>query len=185
MTLIELMIAIVILAVGMLGAMPLLLAGMRTNTRNRNDTTAAILDQEVIEEFATLKNYANIPNGTVNIYDCSMGNNNLHLASIIQGQAPSGAGAVLNAAGTIDWTQPAPTYATSATSGYAMQYQTCSGDRYEVRWNVMDIHANSRLSLLTVSSRQVAAQAAQQVGRFQPILYAQPTTLRTLIEKWQ
>jgi prepilin-type N-terminal cleavage/methylation domain-containing protein len=183
MTLIELLIAMVMLAVGMLGSMGLIVAGMKTNSRNRNDTTAVVLDQEVIEQFATLKTYPQ--SGFVNIYDCSPGGGTFYQASLIQGPSPSGAGATLNAAGNIDWTLAAPAFATSAVAGYAMQYRTCNGDQYEVRWNVMDIHANSRLSMLTVSSRQVAAQAAQNAGRNNAVLYAQPTTLRTLIEKWQ
>jgi prepilin-type N-terminal cleavage/methylation domain-containing protein len=182
MTLVELLIAMVVLAVGMLGSMLLLVVGMQTNTRNRTDTTGAVLDQEVIEEFATLKTYPK--SGTVNIYDCST-SGNLHLGSLVQAAGPTGAGATLDAAGNVDWTQAAPTLATSTTAGYAMRYRTCSGDLYEIRWNVMEVNPNptSRISLLTVSSRQIAAQAAQTAGaRNQAVLYARPTTFRTLIE---
>jgi prepilin-type N-terminal cleavage/methylation domain-containing protein len=183
MTLVELLVAMAVLAVGMLGSMLLMVAGMQTNTRNRTDTTGAVLDQVVIEEFATLKNYPKT--GTVNINDCSTGSGNLHLASVVQAAGPNGAGATLDAAGNVDWTQAAPTLATSTTAGYAMRYRTCSGDIYEVRWNVMEVNPNpnSRISLLTVSSRQIAAQAAQTAGAAnQGVLYARPTTLRTLIE---
>lgn len=184
MTLIELLVAMAVLAIGMLGSMVLIVAGMQTNTRNKTDTTGAVLDQVVIEEFATLRNYPKT--SAVNIYDCSTGSGNLHLASLGQGAGPTGNGATLDSAGNIDWTQSAPTLATSTTSGYAMRYQTCSGDIYEVRWNVMEVNPNpnSRISLLTVSSRQIAAQAAAQNAgaKNQAILYARPTTLRTLIE---
>jgi prepilin-type N-terminal cleavage/methylation domain-containing protein len=182
MTLIELLVAIAVLTVGMLGSMLLLLAGMQTNSRNRTDTTGTVLDQEIIEEFATLKNYPKP--GTVNIYDCSTGSGNLHLASLGQSPGPAGAGAVLDAAGNVDWTQAAPTLATSTTAGYAMRYKTCNSDIYEVRWNVMEVNPNpnSRISLLTVSSRQLAAQSAQAAGRNNAVLYARPSTLRTLIE---
>ena len=68
-----------------------------------------------------------------------------------------------------------------------MLYRTCSGDNYEVRWNIMDANnpapvspAVSRISLLTVSARQTAAKGSK-LG----MLFAPPTTLRTLIESSQ
>jgi Tfp pilus assembly protein PilV len=178
MGLLELIIAMTVLTVGMLGSMIMILTGMQSNSRNKTDTTAAVLDQEILEMFATLRNYPQT--GTVNIYDCALngGNGDSHLASYSQtgtGMAP------LTATGDIDWTQPTPPLATSATSGYAMQYQTCGGDKYEVRWNIQRAAtapgSQSRLTLLTVSSRQRAAQ-----GSGQAMLYAPPTTLRTQIE---
>lgn len=192
MTLIELMVAIAILAVGMLGSMLLLLTGMQTNSRNRNDTTATVLDQEIMEKFSTLRQYPK--SGYVTIYDCALtGSGHTHQASLVQGPASTGgAGATLytsstaptaDKVGDINWTAPTPTLATVSTQGYAMLYHTCGGDIYEVRWNIMQIGPNSRVSQLTVSSRQIAAQAAQSAGaRNQAVLYAQPTTLKTLIE---
>ncbi len=105
----------------------------------------------------------------------------------MEGAAPAGSGAVLYTAATaplpsqvgeIDWTQPTPPLATSGFTGYAMRYQACNGDTYEVRWNVMQVNPTSRDSLLTVSSRQLAAQ-----GSSAAMLFSTPTTLRTLIEK--
>jgi Tfp pilus assembly protein PilV len=176
MGLLELMVAMTVLTIGMLGSMIMILTGMQSNSRNKNDTTATVLDQEILETFATLKNYPQA--GSVAIYDCS-GNSVKYLASYGQGTFPNGNGAPLTATGDIDWTQPTPTLATSATPGYAMQYKNCSGDTYEVRWNVMAASnsAKSRLSLLTVSSRLKASK-----GTHSAMLYAPPTTLRTLIE---
>jgi hypothetical protein len=182
MGLLELMIAMAVLTVGMLGSMIMILTGMQSNTRNKTDTTATVLDQEILETFATLKGYPQT--GTVTIFDCALsgGSADAHTAAYIQGTAAAGgAGAPLTATGDIDWTQATPTLATSATAGYAMMYQTCSGDIYEVRWNVMDANAValslSRLSILTVSSRQKSAKGSNQA-----MLFAPPTTLRTQIE---
>jgi Tfp pilus assembly protein PilV len=191
MGLIELMIAMTVLTVGMLGAMVMIVVGMESNTRNKRDNAATILDQELLETFGTLKNYPK--SGTVTITDCALSGSsaNAHLASLTQGTyANSGAGAALVTTGTaaqnvgdIDWTQATPTLATSTVTGYAMMYQTCGGEIYEVRWNVMDanstIPANtvSRISLLTVSSR-LTANANGKNG----MLFAPPTTLRTIIE---
>lgn len=187
MSLIELMIAMTVLAVGMLGAVVMILAGVQSNTRNKTDTTAVVLDQEVLEMFATLKNYPTTGNVVIN--DCGVGANQ-HNASLVEGtQAAGGAGAVLYTAanaplpsqvGDINWTLPGPTLATPAVTGYAMDYQTCNGDTYEVRWNIMQVNAVggvSRISLLTVSSRQTAAANAHA-----SILFSSPKTLRTLIE---
>ena len=184
------MVALTVLSVGMLGSMIMILAGMQSNTRNKTDSSATVLDQEILEKFATLKLYP--APGFVTIYDCALnvGAANAHNASLAQGASPLGSGATLYTAATaptpanvgdIDWTQPTPApLATSATQGYAMLYQTCSGDIYEVRWNIMQNPApngTTRLSMLTVSSRQTAAQGSK-IG----MLFAPPTTLRTLIE---
>ena len=188
-SLLELMVALTVLTVGMLGSMIMILAGMQSNTRNKTDSSAVVLDQEILEKFATLKLYP--APGFVTIYDCALAANNAnqHQASLAKGASPTGAGATLYTAATapvpanvgdIDWTQPTPALATSAAQGYAMFYQTCSGDVYEVRWNIMQSPApngTTRLSTLTVSSRQTAAQGSR-IG----MLYAPPTTLRTLIE---
>jgi len=187
MGLLELMIAMTVLTVGMLGSMVMILTGMQSNSRNKTDNAATVLDQEILEMFATLKNYPKA--GSVIIYDCALsgGSANQHLASLGQGTYASGGnGAPLTSTGDIDWTQSTPTLATSSTAGYAMRYQTCSGDIYEVRWNVMDANSSvpsgsvSRISLLTVSSREIAA-----AGSNNGMLFAPPTTLRTLIESSQ
>jgi prepilin-type N-terminal cleavage/methylation domain-containing protein len=190
MSMIELLIAMTVLAVGMLGCVAMILAGVQSNARNKNDSTAVVLDQEVLEMFATYKNYPTT--GFVAIPDCgnTAGNSFTHNASVVEGAAGTGAGATLYTAATaplpsqvgdIDWTSPAPAFATSATTGYAMQYLACNGDTYEVRWNVMMVTPNanglSRISLLTVSSRQISAANAHNAT-----LFATPTTLRTLIE---
>jgi Tfp pilus assembly protein PilV len=183
---IELMISMVVLAIGMLAGVGLMLAAMQTDSRNQTDTTATVLDQEIIEKFATLKNYPKP--GFVSVYDCALTGSNTHEASLGEGPAPTGNGATLFTSATapslaqvgdVDWTQPTPVLATSAAQGYAAEYQTCSGDIYEVRWNVMQI--NSHISLLTVSARPHSAVLADGGSQSRAILYALPVTLRTLI----
>jgi prepilin-type N-terminal cleavage/methylation domain-containing protein len=192
MTLIELMIAMAVLSIGMLGSVGMILAGIQSNARNKNDSTAVVLDQEILEMFSTLNNYPTT--GTVTISDCGLtgGAATSHLASLVQGAAPTGNGAVLYTAGTapvpanvgdINWTVAAPTLATSVVAGYAMDYVACNGDTFEVRWNVMQVNpnppgsANSRISLLTVSSRQTTSK-----GSGSGMLFAVPTTIKTLID---
>jgi len=196
-TLVELMIAIAILGIGMLGAMVLMLMGMQTDTRNKTDTTATVLDQQVIELYSTLKTYPQP--SFVTITDCALTASNAHEADLGQG-AVTGNGATLFTTATapttaqigdINWSAPLPTLATATQAGYAMEYQTCSGDLYEVRWNVMNLTpatppagSAGRLSLLTVSARQKAAVSATAAGAANvPILYAVPVTLRSMIEQ--
>ena len=191
MTLIELMIAMTVMAIGLPACMMMVMVGMQTDSRNKTDTTATVLDQEIVEKFATLKQYPKP--GFVAIYDCALtaGSANVHNASLGAGVAPAGSGAALytgaiaSEVGNIDWTQAVPALATSAAQGYAMEYQTCSGDIYEVRWNVMEIspNPNSRISQLTVSARPRSAVQADAGGsKTRAILYAKPVTLKTLIE---
>jgi len=185
MTMIELLIAMTVLAVGMLGCVVMILAGVQSNARNKNDSAAVVLDQQILEMFATYKNYPT--SGLVAINDCGTANT-VHNAAVVQAAGPLGAGATLYTTttaplpgnvGDIDWTQPSPAFATNAVTGYAMKYQTCNGDTFEVRWNVMEVNPNpsSRISLLTVSSRQISAR-----GTNNALLFARPTSLRTQIE---
>jgi len=186
MTMLELLIAMTVLAVGMLGCVVMILAGVQSNARNKNDSAAVVLDQEILEMFATYKNYPT--SGYVAINDCGTANN-VHWANVLQASvALGGAGATLytttsaplpSMVGDIDWTQPTGTLAGNGVLGYAMDYQTCNGDTFEVRWNVMEVNPNpdSRISLLTVSSRQISAKATHNA-----MLFARPTSLRTQIE---
>jgi prepilin-type N-terminal cleavage/methylation domain-containing protein len=79
-SLIELLIAMTVLAVGMLGCVVMILAGVQSNSRNKTDTTAVVLDQEILEMFATYKNYPTT--GFVAINDCGVGVTSVHNASI-------------------------------------------------------------------------------------------------------
>src|SRR5260370_21924536 len=85
MSLLELVIAMVVLTVGMLGSMIMILTGMQSNSRNKTDNTATVLDQEILEMFATLKNYPR--SGYVTIYDCALsgGGANQHLGPLLPG----------------------------------------------------------------------------------------------------
>jgi hypothetical protein len=58
-----------------------------------------------------------------------------------------------------------------------MNYQTCNGDIYEVRWNVMKFDNESNIAQLTVSSRQISAGGSRVA-----MLFSIPTTIRTIID---
>lgn len=193
-SIIELLIAMTVLTVGLLGSMIMLLMGMQSNSRSKTDTTAVILNQEILEKFATLQKYPK-PGGSINIYDCSTsaGPSGNYVQASIASAASPGAGATLYTTATapttsqvndINWTVAAPTQATSATAGYMMKYTTCSGDVYQVEWNILKI--DSRLTMLTVSTRETAdISATSNNAGNRALLYAPPTTLHALIESEQ
>src|SRR5260370_4080837 len=57
MSLSELLIAMTVLTVGMLGSMIMILVGMQSNSRNKTASPPVVLDQEILEMFPTLNKY--------------------------------------------------------------------------------------------------------------------------------
>jgi type II secretory pathway pseudopilin PulG len=171
--LIELMIAMLVLATG-LGALTTLFVGsMLTDTRNSKDTTATLLTQKVIEELSAQNTNATV---AVTLTDCA-GNN--WLIPSTQGAAFPGQGAaVVNNAnslayGGIDFTQAIG----AVPAGFAMQYVDCDPNggqqtTYDVRWNVMTVTANST-RLITASARRLGSAGSG-------LYFAVPVTLRTI-----
>src|SRR6202521_3791225 len=83
MSLLELMIAMTVLTVGLLGSMVMILTAMGPNSRSYEDNYATILDQEIMEKFATLNNDPKALTAT--IYDCALygGNASSLLVSLV------------------------------------------------------------------------------------------------------
>jgi len=179
MTLIELMIAMVVLAIGLGALVTLFATAALSNNKNSRNATATLLAQLVLEQIS-----AQSPNSTATILltDCA---GNQWAVATTGGAAPAGVGALLDTVATdynyggIDPNQGYSTIppATSAVPGYAMQYVDCGAggtqSTYDVRWNVINIDASTRL--ITVSSRLVGP--ANQLGG---LMYAMPVTLRAI-----
>jgi len=109
MTLVELMIAMVVLAIGLAGLTTLFLTALATNNKNNRDTASTNLAQTVMEQIATQP--ANVA-ATIPITDCA---GNVTNMTTTGAAAPTGAGATLLTVagglgnpGDIDWTQAAP-----------------------------------------------------------------------------
>jgi prepilin-type N-terminal cleavage/methylation domain-containing protein len=172
MTLLELMIALSVLAVGLLALMGLLMTATATNNRNRVDTGGTFVAQQFMEAFM------NQPNaGNVTIKDCAA--NTITVATA----GPSTAGNSLGANRTadnryIDFTQTASTI----TANYHASYTTCgSGGRtttYDVRWNVRTIDTNSRMVIVS------ARHDLSNNGRSGGVYYQPPVTLRSVVSKF-
>ena len=169
MTLIELMMAMVILAVG-LGALSILFTtAIQTNNKNAKDSSATMLAQLLLEEIS-----AQPANTSTNLTVTDCGGNPFPVATL-GAAAPAGRGASLTATGRIDQTQAY----SAVLANYAMQYVACgTGSRratYDVRWNVITLTPQSRL--ITVSARQSQGTG---VGLLGGLVYAMPVTLRTI-----
>lgn len=174
MTLIELMIAMGILAVGLGGLVNLLVVAMETDNRNSKDTSATLLAQMVIEQISAQHPNSN---AAISVTDCA---GHVWTIATTGGASPNGTGATLvtNSSavgyGGIDQTQA---YA-NVPANYAMKYVDCGGTNntgvattYDVRWNVMTVDANYT-RLITASARSLGANA---LGGIQ---FALPVNLR-------
>jgi Tfp pilus assembly protein PilV len=165
-SLIEMMIAMVVLTVGLLSAMVLPIVAIGSNSRNRWDSTGTILAEMVVGQISSIP--VGGANTTLTVTDCA---GNTHTISSVG--TTTGAGANLNS-GNIDFTQTS----SSIAAGYAMTYTVCGASAstqtvYDVRWNVQTIRANNT-NFITV-----AARASNWNGN--PQLFSIPVTLRTVV----
>ena len=178
MTMVELMIAMVVLAVG-LGALSILFVNTSyPDNRNSKDTSATLLAQLVLEQIS-----AQHPNSTATIAltDCAGTPWTIATAdptAIPPPSPPVGTGARLdNNAGSAFYGQIDPTQDyTAIPANYKMQYVDCGvGGRqvtYDVRWNIVQITSYARL--VTVSARQLSPGTTGYGG----LRFALPVTVR-------
>ena len=158
-SLIELMIAGVIMVVGFLGLIGLVTTAIANNTRNRLDTTASMMDLAVIETILSQAGNS----GTLSLTDCA--GNTWSIS-----QAPGGAALT----GTqIDFSEASP------PTDYHMNWAVCNGGAtvnatYDVRWHVDQIGAYA--FLVTVGAK---LKGSSNDLRF----YALPVNMRTIAGK--
>ena len=166
MTVIELLIAGVVLVVGMLAVMALLALATGNNSRSKIDSTATMLTQSVVEQISAVLEGG----GPGDIWDSKLSAGKCvpgtewpinHTA----GAPPTGNGAALITSGTnagkIDFTVTAP-------AGYQMTYNACnvqpSGQAtlttYDVRWNVQTMDSKGTY-LVTVGAKPVGGTAVR------------------------
>ncbi len=166
MSLVELMISMVILAVALTALASLFFAASATNSRNARDTGSVMVSKMVLEAATSQHINSNLPTP---VTDCQ--GNVWNIA--VQGATGAGAGALLDTNpnsqtyGGIDRINQ--TYG-AVPAGYAMQYVDCNGATYDVRWNVLTMTAGVT-RLVTVSSQQEANQN-------QGLTFIRPVSLR-------
>lgn len=177
MTMVELLIAMTVLAIGVAGILGLVLLAIATNARNKGDTTGTMLAQLVMEQIEVIP--AN-NNGNLQILDC---------AGVVKTISLAPGGATLTAAGQIDWTQ-APT---AVQAGYQMTYSACAPNNqwitYDIRWNIaalgpapngwLNTSNKPYVKAVTVSARPSQAQFASAATALR--YFAPPVTLRTVV----
>jgi len=186
-TLIELMIAILLLIVGLVAVAQLVPAAIESNFRNRYDSSGLIAAQRQLEQMMAQEmdvgnpllngHYsfnAILPDGTA--WVINMGLNSSSGACPVPAPSDAGAAAVTLPNGTwvIDWTQPRVagyfnTF-TSAERTAAESYQ------YESRWRVMTFYECISGFARPVGKRIILSTRGGPPGVAQP-----PTTLITMV----
>jgi prepilin-type N-terminal cleavage/methylation domain-containing protein len=181
-SLIELLIALTVMTIAMLGLAILFATAAATNQKTKLDTTSTMLSQTIIDSIG-----AQSPNATAtfNILDCAGNNVTINPAAPAVLNTSVGATTYVDAAGRtqIDWTQ-----AYSAAGNYMATYVSCnaintntfeSAINYEVRWNITNTSPVTKL--VVVSSRMKGTGIATQTGSQNLRLFAPPATLRAIL----
>src|SRR5579864_2222061 len=157
MSLIELMIALVVLLVGVVGSMSLIGLSVGGNGRSRQQSNSTALVQMVAEKISSVKASTS---PTLTITDCA--GNGSTIATAVGGSA-------LTSSGVVDFTQ-------SAVTNYQMLFTDCATGgmqfTYDVRWNITQPTPYTKF--LTVSAQKQNAGTDMK-------FFSLPVTIRTLI----
>jgi len=163
MTLIELMIASVVLVFGMLSIMGLLMLAVGNNGRSKIDSGATMLTQGVLEQISA-KLAGGGPGSITDNSNCNNTGNTWTIDYLPGGAALS--------AGKIDFTQAQG----AVPANYSMNYVECNNNvpvTYDVRWNIQSIGANGTY-LATVGARPFARPPTR-------FAFALPVTMRAYV----
>jgi len=167
-SLIEMMIALLVLTVGLIGSMVLVSFAIGNNTRSKAGSTNAALAEMVIEQISAIPVGGGVTSVTAT--DCA-GNS----ITINTSGTSAGSGANLTTSGNIDFTQSFG----SVPSGYAMTYTVCgvsSGAQrvYDVRWNVQ-LLPSGRAEFVVVGAKLSGSNFGNA------LLNALPVNVRTVV----
>jgi prepilin-type N-terminal cleavage/methylation domain-containing protein len=147
-SLMELMMALSVLAVGLLGGMSVICVAVASNGGSKLNTTAATLAESTMERIL-----ATPQNGNSATTDCR--GNTFAINTALGGSAVTTSGLF-----------PGVNYAQPPVAGYSMLYSTCSAGpalTYDVRWNIAPGPTPST-QLVTVSVKNVAAEGNPAAG---------------------
>jgi prepilin-type N-terminal cleavage/methylation domain-containing protein len=157
MTLIELMIAMVVLLVGVVGSLALVALSVGSDSRNRQQSNSTSLSQMLAEKISSVKASTS---PTLNVTDCAGNAFTIFTAA---------GGSALTASGDVDFTQ-------APIASYSMLYTDCGTNgrqvTYDIRWNIQQ--TTSYVKFLTVSSKMLNAGNDLK-------FFSLPVTVRTLI----
>jgi prepilin-type N-terminal cleavage/methylation domain-containing protein len=157
MTLIELMIALVVLLVGVVGSMSLVAISIGSDGRNRQQSNSTTLSQMMIEKISSVKASTS---PVLTVLDCVGNSYTVNTAA---------GGGALTTGGDVDFTQ-------TPVANYQMYYTDCgTGGRqitYDIRWNI--VQTSSYVKFVTVSTRMKNAGGNLR-------FFALPVTVHTLV----
>jgi prepilin-type N-terminal cleavage/methylation domain-containing protein len=165
-SLIELMLAMLVLGVGLVGSAAMTAVSIKSNSRSKNDSMSTAVAKMVIGQISAVP----IGGAAVNITDCA-GNT----TAVTTTGTTSGAGASLTSSGIVDYTQSF----SGVPTGYAMKYTACNtvnGTKavYDVRWNITSIGSPAKEELVVVGARFLGTSSNAQ-------LFAPAVDLRTVV----
>jgi prepilin-type N-terminal cleavage/methylation domain-containing protein len=160
MTLIELMIAMVILAIGIVGSMALIVRAIGGDSWSKQLSNSTVLAETVTERIMAIPAQTNT---LVTITDCAANVTNVNTTP---------GGPALNSYGEIDYTA-------ATVANYQMLYTDCDTNGrqtvYDVRWNIQAVaNSNGYVKILTVSSKM------RNAGN-NAVVFAPEATVRTII----
>lgn len=160
MTMIELMIAMVVLAVGIIGSMALIIRAVGGDSWSKQLSNSTVLAQSVTERVMAIPSATNT---IVTLTDCAGTVANVNTAP---------GGPAVNANGDLD-------FSAAAVANYQMLYTDCDTNghqaTYDVRWNVQAIaNSNGYVKILTVSAQ--LKNAGNNAMVFAPV-----ATVRTIV----
>jgi prepilin-type N-terminal cleavage/methylation domain-containing protein len=150
-SLLEVMIAMLLLGVGLMGSIGMICVAAASNSGSKLNTTAATLAESTMERIVALPQSATGNGALTSLADCS---GNVFTMDTSKG-------------GGVDFRQP-------AVPNYSMQYVMCNGGQnmtYDVRWSINDGPTPST-QLVTVSVKSLVSAG--------PAALARPITLTTL-----
>jgi type IV pilus assembly protein PilV len=165
MSLIELMIASLVLTVGVLGCAALIPLAIGTNSKNRQQSNSTVIAQMTMEKISS----ASAGSAALTITDCASVASTINITGSV-----AGTGGTLLSTGSIDFSQALGS--SGAPAGYYMSYTSCGTagrqSTYDVRWNVQT--PSSYVKLVTVSAKLKGSGTNQ-------ILFSLPVTIRTMV----
>lgn len=160
-SLIEVMFAMSVLAVGLLGGIGVICMASANNSGSKLNTTAATLAASAMERIMAIPEKATGPAALTKLTDCTG-------KTFVMDTSPGGS--PLNPGGTfVDYTQ-------APVTNYSMLYTMCGpggGVPYDVRWRI-DAGPTPATQLVTVSVKTVPAPASPAA------LFAPKITLHNL-----
>jgi Tfp pilus assembly protein PilV len=157
MTLIELMIAMVVLMVGVMGSMALIAYSIGGNNRSKQQSNSVVVAQMLSEKISSQK--ASLSNG-LTVSDCT------GTSSAVSTAAGGGS---LTSSGDVDFTQP-------AVAGYQMYFTDCGTNGrqmvYDVRWTITQPTTYTKLVIVSAKMKGAGTDVK---------MFSLPSTIRTLV----